>query len=487
MRRLTVSKLLAALLATGVAASAHAVTFVNSVSISGSATDLAPGGSPNENRLGGFGSDLYYHKGTGLFYGLVDRGPGGGVISYNTRVQGFALDINSNTGAISNFNLKRTTLFRNNHGPYFNGLNPQLLNGNVSTLGNSMDPEGLVKNPGGGYFVSDEYGPSIRQFRADGVLVRTFTPPSNLLPKTASSTLDYVNGRPTITTGRQDNRGFEGLAVSPDGTKLYAVLQDPLVNEGASNDGRRSQNVRIVRYDVATGAADAQYVYQLESIADINNRIPGTASDFSATSQGRNIGVSGIVALNDHEFLVIERDNRGVGVDDPTGLNPIGSKRVYKIDINGATDVSTISMAGSNSLPGGVTPVSKSLFLDIQAQLVAAGLVVPEKIEGLTIGPELEDGSYLILVATDNDFSVTQTGSGTQLDVTNTGSQIPIGSDLPTGENLLPSYLYAFRATADELAGYQAPIYPTPEPATASLGVLTIAGLAMATRRRRAR
>lgn len=85
-------------------------------------------------------------------------------------------------------------------------------------------------------------------------------------------------------------------------------------------------------------------------------------------SQGRNIGISAIIALDTTRFLVIERDNRGMGIDnfpnDPSGRP--GSKRVYLINIAGATDVSNVSLAGTNSLPGSVTPVTKTLFFDIQ-------------------------------------------------------------------------------------------------------------------------
>jgi hypothetical protein len=91
--------------------------------------------------------------------------------------------------------------------------------------------------------------------------------------------------------------------------------------------------------------------------------------------QGRNIGLSVIVALNDHEFLVLERDNRGIGVDNPAGRGApggpipapgvVGSKRVYRIDIDGATDVSGISLPDNGILtgagPGGtdIVPVQK--------------------------------------------------------------------------------------------------------------------------------
>jgi hypothetical protein len=264
-------------------------------------------------------------------------------------------------------------------------------------LGNSFDPEGFVVAPNGNFYVSDEYGPSVYEFAPNGQFIRSFILPDNIRPR-AGSNLNYVDGRPTLTTGRQDNRGFEGLAISPDGSKLFAMLQDPLVNEGnneGNSDGRFSRNLRIVVFDTATGESTEQYIYQLESLSDINSRVPGNT--FNNNAQGRNIGISAIVALNNSQFLVLERDNRGLGVDTPTNstIRPTGSKRVFEIDITGATNVSGISLAGTNDL-NGITPVSKTLFLDIAADIQNAGQIILEKLEGLTIGTKLNDGTYSI-------------------------------------------------------------------------------------------
>jgi hypothetical protein len=355
-------------------------------------------------------------------------------------------------------------------GNNFNGLNPSLLNSNAGVLGLSFDPEGLAVAPNGNFYVSDEYGPSVYEFSSNGSFMRPFETPANIIPQTGSIP-NYVDGRPIITSGRQDNRGFEGVTLSPDGSKLFAMLQDPLVNEG-SPDGRRSRNLRIFEFDTATGKSVAQYIYQLENLADINARVP--SDTFGSNSQGRNIGISAITALNENEFLVLERDNRGLGVDDPTGSAPVASKRVYKIDLTGATDVSGISLAGTNTLPSGVNAVNKSLFLDIAAALQAAGQVIPEKFEGLAIGPQLADDSYALLLGTDNDFSVTQTGSGTQFDVCTNGTQIPIDQGCSAGSTLIPSYLYSFKASNAELAGFVPP-EKVPEPAsTAGLILLGV-------------
>ena len=466
-----------------------AVTFANNLAVSGSATDLSGLGiAPDKSRLS-FGSDLFYNSANGFFYGISDRGPGGGVYDYAPRVQKFSLSVNATTAGISNFQLVESVVFKGPNGQPLTGLTPNLIpGGNAGALGAAFDSEGIAVRANGNFLVSDEYGPSIYEFAPDGSYVRAFTQPANVTPR-AGGSIDYSG---TTTTGRQDNRGYEGLTISPDGKTAYAILQDPLSQEGDQSDGRRSRNLRIVSFDVDTAQPSGQFVYQLEDRTAINARLPNGAPTFNATSQGRNIGVSSITALGDGKFLVIERDNRGWGVGDATATGAaVGSKRVYFIDITGATDVSQISLAGSSQLPGNVIPVSKSLFLDIQQALAAAGLPIPEKLEGLTLGPRLANGGYSLILATDNDFSVTQDSALTQFDVCTSGTgagatttQVTFGGACPTGMFLIPSNLYSFAVTGAQAAL----ITPVPEAPTwlAMIAGFGVAGAALRRRKRTA-
>lgn len=405
------------------------------------------GASANLNRFG-FYSDLSYDAKTGYWYALSDRGPGGGVIDYATRVQRLRIPVDTATGQIGEPVIDKTILFRGEDGAVFNGLNPQLLNGDAGVLGMSFDPEGLAIGKGGHFYVADEYGPSIFEFTSSGHFIRAFSTPANLVSRTAAGTPDYVAGRPAIVNGRQDNRGFEGLTLNTSGDKLYAVMQDPLVNEGSNNDGRRSPHLRVVEFDLASGKPTAQYAYRLESIAVLNAIDPSTADDFSATNQGRSIGLSAIHALSDTEFLVLERDNRGLGVE--VTAAPL-HKRVYRISIAGAMDISALSLGGSNDLPAAVVPVSKVEEVDVLARLRAAGARdIPEKLEGLAIGPRLADGRHLVLIGSDNDYSVTQTGAGEQFEVCvnrATGERVanvPLDGECPAGMARIPGILLAF-------------------------------------------
>ncbi|MCS6946871.1 MAG: esterase-like activity of phytase family protein, partial [Steroidobacteraceae bacterium] len=292
-------------------------------------------------------------------------------------------------------------------------------------------------------------------------------------------TLDFVGDRSVLRGGRQDNRGFEGLAITPSGAKVVAVLQDPLVNEPGPNNGRDGRNLRIVVFDnrfgqATYGKAIAQYAYQLEDRAAIVARIVAQGGTASATDprQGRNIGLSAIVAINEHEFLVLERDNRGIGVDDPAGAGVSGTKRIYRIDLRGATDVAARTLPGGD-LPIDIVPVAKSpVLIDLAANSVLPNNKVAEKWEGLAIGPRLANGDRVIIAGTDNDYSVTQTGSGVQFDVyvDFAGGSVQRDIDQPTrlngvevgpvpsGYTLIPGVLHAYRVSSADLPGYVPPL-----------------------------
>jgi hypothetical protein len=491
MRRTSLA--VALLASVTLAAPAMAVQLASVLPIAASTTDLFPGSGANLNRFGGF-SDLYYNRSTNRWFALPDRGPGGGVISYDTRVSEFTLDVNPTTGAISNFAFTRTIPFKTANGSQaFNGLNPTLLSGSSATLGLSFDPEGFAIGPNGNYYVSDEYGPSVYEFApfqngavTEARFVRAFTLPANVMPRTTAGALEYVANP---ASGRQSNRGFEGLTLNASGTKLYATLQSPLRQEGTPN-GASSRNGRIYEFDLTTGQRSAEFLYQFDTIAAVNATLSNPANNFPAAEQGR-FALSGITALSDTEFLVIERDSRGVGVANPvtgfdTRADDVGIKKVYKINIAGASDVQS-TIVTSNTTTGGFTPVSKSLYFDIDAALTAAGQTTTEKFEGIAIGPTLANGSPLLVLGIDNDFSATQIAGNTQYDIYVRGSEIritpidntsssfagldPAGPNLgalPSGFSLLPTYLYSA---------------VVPEPTTLAL----IAGGAVLALRRRAR
>ena len=99
-----------------------------------------------------------------------------------------------------------------------------------------------VSNDGKSVFISDEYGPSVRQFdRATGQQIKSFALPSNLNVANLSPTVaTEISGN---TSGRVANKGMEGLALTPDGKTLVGIMEAPL-NSGCSKPG----NVKPTTY-----------------------------------------------------------------------------------------------------------------------------------------------------------------------------------------------------------------------------------------------
>jgi hypothetical protein len=429
---------------------------VNGLALDGALLDRSGGTDANNGRVGYF-SDLFYDAHRKQWYGLSDRGPGGGSLDYQTRVQRFRLKVDKTTGAISDFKIRETIIFTDEFGNPMNGLAPSPTN----VLGNAFDPEGFVIGPHNRHFyVSDEYGPSLYEFDKKGKRVRSFVTPTNLIPRSAANMPNYSNDSGN-TAGKRGNRGFEGLAISPDGAYVYAMLQSAMLDEGGSSGVCN----RIVKFNTATGTAVAQYAYQMEG-----------------SSQGR--GISALFAVNDHEFFVLERNNRGIGVG--ADLSP-ANKKLFRIDLTGAADISSVQFAPA-ACPTGKVMKNPVPFLDLAADtLPELGNKVPEKWEGLAIGPRLKDGSYVLVTGTDNDYSVTQNGTGQQFDVyfrmsdadPYAGSiQCPLGLttgcfttsdiadgvineliELPTDGSykLIPGVLHAYKVSAADLGDFIRP------------------------------
>ncbi|MDB5814982.1 MAG: sorting protein [Rhodocyclales bacterium] len=402
--------LLAAILATSAAHATVSLLAVGTLSGSADLSSQTSGLLENGvagNILGGMGSGFAWAGGN-TFIATPDRGPNAtaynslvdDTTSYISRFQTLNMSLTQNApGATYAYSLAptliATTLLSSataltygsgadvglgsgapvlnaiNGTNYFTGrsdnFDPSLSSGNLNNA--RLDPEGVrVSNDGKSIFVSDEYGPYIYQFdRATGQRIKSFTLPSNLdiTKLSAQGGVEIASN----AVGRVSNKGMEGLAITPDGKTLVGIMQAPLEQD-------TNKIVRIVTIDIASGTTH-EYAYKLTT----------------------GSGVSEIVALNDHQFVVDERDGKGLG-DGSTAV----AKQLFKIDLTGAQDVTSLS--GDLSLKA----VPKVLFADLVALMNAKGIAssqIPSKIEGLAFGDDLiVDGlvTHTLYVTNDNDF-----------------------------------------------------------------------------------
>jgi len=441
------------------APSARAVDLIAMGTISGTYEDFASqtagpleNGVPG-NLLGGIGSGLAYAGGT-TFLALPDRGPNANVynplvddtVSYIARFHTLNLNLapNADTATGLPFTLTPmlvdTTLLSSpkplvygsgdglnlgsgepalnavNHTHYFTGRSDNFDPSQPSTNPNNarLDPEGIrISNNGQSVFVSDEYGPYVYQFdRQTGKRVKAFKLPANLAITTLSSQKDVeIAGNPV---GRVTNKGMEGLAITPDGKMLVGMMQANLEQD-------KKKSLRIVTIDLSSGETH-EYAYKL--------------TDGS--------GVSEIVAVNNHQFLVDERD--GTGMADTPLLTDTASaavvKKLFLIDLAGAQDVTDIS--GDLS----AYAVSKTLFLDVVAKLTAAGInsyFIPSKLEGVTFGQDVVVNGitkHTLYVANDNDFLAT------------IADPLNLPGDATRGLVLNPNQIYVFAFDDSELPGF---------------------------------
>jgi Esterase-like activity of phytase len=112
-----------------------------------------------------------------------------------------------------------------------------------------------------------------------------------------------------------------------------------------------------------------------------------------AINQGR--GVNEMLAINDHDFLVLDRDNRTNVTTPPNTAASPNLKRIYKIDLKEGdlTDVSDIeSLPATSDELGSIVPVTKTLFLDLldpeeQVKKILEGEVTSGGSE-LRVGPQ---------------------------------------------------------------------------------------------------
>ncbi|KAJ7863981.1 esterase-like activity of phytase-domain-containing protein [Mycena olivaceomarginata] len=266
----------------------------------------------------------------------------------------------------------------------------------------SVDAEGVVANADGSYWTSDEYGPYIYLFTADGKLVQTIQPPAAILPFDKKGNLNFTaNVDPA--TGRGANQGFEGLTLDPITNTLYAILQSATIQDGAL------QYTRLLAYNVSAPTVPliGEWVVPLP-----------------VSSSGKVEATSEIHFVSAGVFLCLARDGNGHG---GSGDN-IKYKHADLFSIANATDIHGTSfdspatpVAPKGKLSKSVNPATYVSFVDYAdaTQLARFGLhngdpddntCLDAKWESLTLAPvgDTAPNDFFLFTASDNDFLSTQ-------------------------------------------------------------------------------
>jgi hypothetical protein len=297
----------------------------------------------------------------------------------------------------------------------------------------ALDNEGIVLPGDGTMWISDEYGPYVYHYDQSGMLLSAIRPPAALIP------MRLVNGKPvenfsansppigvTYNTGnpvsgRQNNQGFEGLAMSPDGHTLFVLLQSATIQDldatSATTIKHTRGTTRLLAYDLRGPSPRlvGEYAVQLPQFPDT------AAPGFNLTA-----AQSEMHALNDKQFLLLARDSgNGFSDPDPTSLY----RSIDLIDISHATNFANTKfdspanpIAPLGMLDPSIKPAAYKAFLNINdnTQLNRFNLHngepndpndLYEKWESLAIVPVLDPKAphdYFLFVGSDNDFITTK-------------------------------------------------------------------------------
>ncbi|MCV2359014.1 esterase-like activity of phytase family protein [Paucibacter sp. TC2R-5] len=184
---------------------------------------------------------------------------------------------------------------------YYNDASKPLVDASIRAgrllTGADFDIESVRKDKNGNLWFGDEFGPFLVKADASGKVLRGEVG----LPGVMSPQNPYLNGG---TPNLNGSNGFEGMAINRSGDKLFTLLEGTVAGDDASR-----KTLRINEFSIdAEAYTGQQWKYKLD--------VAGT-----------NIG--DMTAINDHEFLVIERN--GVTATSASGT-PF--KKIFRIDIN---------------------------------------------------------------------------------------------------------------------------------------------------------
>jgi hypothetical protein len=345
----------------------------------------------------GYGSGMALKPGSARnFYLLTDRGPNydgpGSPAPKRFPDPSFAPRIYPAHIAGNTLQLGAPIILKGSNGTPMSGLPvPAGACGNTGEVGQKvngdplapdplgLDPEGIVAMPDGTFWLSDEYGPFMVQFDANGRELRRFSP--------------CGGGLPNVYALRRPNRGMEGLTITPDGQWLVGIMQSPLRNRLSTANNTIVDNSLVTRilFKHLTNGTTREYIYPLDR------------SGLQGNSE--------ILALSSTRFLVIERDGTFL-----FGTPTATLKRIYEVDISGATDVSLIGGDKQPFVANGTKTLEEATLAELAAADIKVGVKTlrvdllalgypHDKPEGLALAP----GGFLFVI-NDDDFGIVSQG-----------------------------------------------------------------------------
>jgi len=328
----------------------------------------------NGDTIGGIGSGMVYDAGHDVYLCTTDRGPGDGTVPYRPRC--VVLKI-SQTGDKLEPQILDSIIYRDEKGQPMTGLIPDDHDAATPRMKDGrtcIDPEAIACAPDGSLYVSEEYGPYLYHFRRDGRMLERFALPETYQPKTAEGKLDFSDSAPLVS-GRAVNQGPEGMCLVPTQPSISTaalIFQSALVQTLR----RGEHTTSLLFLDLLTGQTTAEFIYPFAE------KIPGTAQTLDVT----RLSVNDLAAVDDHRFLVLERDK--LGRSGKKKFEPAAYKSVWLVDTR-------------NAPPGSVL---KKTFLFNLVSLVKDPAILNAKWESIAILPPHQPGEVTLMMGADNDF-----------------------------------------------------------------------------------
>ena len=248
---------------------------------------------------------------------------------------------------------------------------------------NGLDTEGLVRLKDGTFWIGEEYAPSLVHVAADGKIIERLVP-QGLEGDLAGATYKVTGALPSILTKRFLNRGIEGIALAPDESALYTIVQNPLANPDA-DAYKTAVATRILKIDLKSQQVVGEFVYTLD---------PPTSFKQDKSEKQHDVRISELSVVAIDQLIVLERIAKTTKLQ---AIDLAGATNILGTDWDKAETSPSLEQLAAADLAGkGVTPVTKKLWLDSSdyAEL-------PAKVEGVAI---LDDGQLILI--NDDDFGI---------------------------------------------------------------------------------